>query len=121
MAEYRITYWRDIPSMVTARDDAGGTAKVQLPDRFQELWSAGMRAKLGLSEGGELIDVLISDLLSALHENRLDYTSSFRGLAGCLRGARCYDTRGRHRCGRSARFTGWRSGRCSRDRSSWSS
>ena len=37
MAEYRITYWRDIPSMVTARDESGATAKVQLPDRFQEL------------------------------------------------------------------------------------
>src|SRR6478609_8077943 len=37
MAEYRITYWRDIPSMVTARDESGATAKVQLPDRFQEV------------------------------------------------------------------------------------
>lgn len=36
MAEYRITYWREIPSMVTARDGGGATAKVQLPDRFQE-------------------------------------------------------------------------------------
>jgi Virulence factor len=36
MAEYRITRWEEIPSMVTARDGAGGIAKVQLPDRFQE-------------------------------------------------------------------------------------
>jgi hypothetical protein len=36
MAEYRITYWRDIPSMVTARDGEGATAKAQLPARFQE-------------------------------------------------------------------------------------
>jgi hypothetical protein len=36
MAEYRITSWREIPSMVTARDAAGATAKVQLADRFQE-------------------------------------------------------------------------------------
>jgi hypothetical protein len=36
MAEYRITSWRAIPTMVTARDDAGATAKVALPDRFQE-------------------------------------------------------------------------------------
>lgn len=35
MAEYRITRWRRIPSMVTARD-GNGTAKVSLPDRFQE-------------------------------------------------------------------------------------
>ena len=35
MAEYRITFWRDIPAMVTARDGAA-TAKAGLPDRFQE-------------------------------------------------------------------------------------
>ena len=35
MASYRITRWRQIPSMVTARD-SNGTAKVSLPDRFHE-------------------------------------------------------------------------------------
>jgi hypothetical protein len=35
VAEYRITYWRQIPSMVTARDGAA-TSKAALPDRFQE-------------------------------------------------------------------------------------
>jgi hypothetical protein len=34
MAEYRITYWRDIPSMVSARDGAA-SAKAALPSRFQ--------------------------------------------------------------------------------------
>ena len=36
VAEYRITRWRDIPTMVTARDASGSTVKVALPDRFQE-------------------------------------------------------------------------------------
>jgi hypothetical protein len=36
VTEYRITSWREIPTMVTARDPAGVTAKVALPDRFQE-------------------------------------------------------------------------------------
>ena len=36
MAEYRVTYWRDIPSMVSARDGEGRTAKVELPSAFQE-------------------------------------------------------------------------------------
>jgi Virulence factor len=36
VAEYRITSWREIPTMVTARDGAGATAKAALPDRFQE-------------------------------------------------------------------------------------
>ena len=35
MAEYQITYWRDIPSMVAARD-GDDTVKVALAARFQE-------------------------------------------------------------------------------------
>ena len=35
MAEVQITYWRDIPSMVTAREGRRNTAKVTLPARFQ--------------------------------------------------------------------------------------
>jgi ABC-type sugar transport system substrate-binding protein len=35
MAEYRITSWREIPSLVSARGDAGEVVKVPLPDRFQ--------------------------------------------------------------------------------------
>jgi hypothetical protein len=47
VAEYRITSWRDIPTMVTARDAAGSTAKVALPDRFQEaIDEAAMRQGL---------------------------------------------------------------------------
>jgi 5-methyltetrahydrofolate--homocysteine methyltransferase len=35
MAEYQITYWRNIPSMVTAREGRRNTAKIELPARFQ--------------------------------------------------------------------------------------
>lgn len=35
MSEYQITYWRDIPSMVMARD-GDDTARAQLAQRFQE-------------------------------------------------------------------------------------
>jgi len=35
MSEYQITYWRDIPSLVTARD-GDDTAKASLSQRFQE-------------------------------------------------------------------------------------
>jgi hypothetical protein len=45
VAEYRITRWRTIPAMVTARDPDGQTAKAALPDRFQEaIDEAAMRA-----------------------------------------------------------------------------
>jgi alkanesulfonate monooxygenase SsuD/methylene tetrahydromethanopterin reductase-like flavin-dependent oxidoreductase (luciferase family) len=50
MAEYRITYWREIPSMVAARDGAA-TSKVQLPDRFQEaIDEAAMRLGMAGSD-----------------------------------------------------------------------
>jgi hypothetical protein len=48
MADYRITYWRQIPSMVTARDTTGATAKAALPDRFQEAIDE-MAMNLGLA------------------------------------------------------------------------
>jgi hypothetical protein len=35
VAEYQITYWRDLPSLVTARE-GDEVAKVELPARFQE-------------------------------------------------------------------------------------
>ena len=51
MAEYRITRWAEIPSLVTARDDSGGTAKVELPARFQEaIDDAAMRRGLAGSD-----------------------------------------------------------------------
>jgi len=47
MAEYQITYWRDIPSMVTAREGRRNKAKVELPQRFQvAIDEAAMRADL---------------------------------------------------------------------------
>ena len=50
MAEYRITFWRDIPAMVTARDGAA-TAKAGLPDRFQEaIDEAAMRQGMAGSD-----------------------------------------------------------------------
>ncbi len=35
MAEYQITYWREFPSMVTAREGRRNTHKIELPQRFQ--------------------------------------------------------------------------------------
>ena len=47
MAEYQITYWRDIPAMVTAREGRRNKAKIELPQRFQvAIDEAAMRAGL---------------------------------------------------------------------------
>jgi hypothetical protein len=35
VTEYQVTYWRDLPSMVVARDGGDGVTKSPLPARFQ--------------------------------------------------------------------------------------
>ncbi len=65
---------------------ATATAALQtFPERFNRSWSAGMHAKLGLSRADELTGALIDDLLRLLHEQAVDYTSSFRALSAWLR------------------------------------
>ena len=56
------------------------------PERFHRYWSAGMRAKLGLTEADDVTGALIDDLLTLLYEQAVDYTSSFRALSASLRG-----------------------------------
>ncbi|MFN8441815.1 MAG: betaine--homocysteine S-methyltransferase [Caldilineaceae bacterium] len=47
MAEYQITYWRDIPSMVMAREGRQNRTRVELPQRFQvAIDEAAMRLDL---------------------------------------------------------------------------
>lgn len=47
MTEVQITYWRDLPSMVTAREGRRNQAKVELPPRFQvAIDEAAMRLNL---------------------------------------------------------------------------
>jgi uncharacterized protein YdiU (UPF0061 family) len=55
------------------------------PERFFRYWSAGMHAKLGMTEANEVTGALIDDLLTLLHAQAIDYTSSFRALAASLR------------------------------------
>ena len=66
---------------------AAVTAVLQtFPDRFHRQWLPGMRAKLGLGEGGPGDEDLINDLLALLHRQEVDHTSFFRTLAEALRG-----------------------------------
>jgi len=45
MAEYQITYWQEIPSLVTAREGRRNRASVELSQRFQAaIDEAAMRA-----------------------------------------------------------------------------
>jgi protein adenylyltransferase len=56
--------------------------------RYDATWTTGMRAKLGLlaDNDGATVMSLVEDLLALLNENRVDYTSFFRGLSHAARG-----------------------------------
>ncbi|MET0704718.1 MAG: protein adenylyltransferase SelO [Mycobacterium sp.] len=56
--------------------------------RYQDAWSAGMRAKLGLTDGVDpaLATALTEELLDQLQQSRVDYPSFFRQLAKAARG-----------------------------------
>ena len=65
----------DTETAVAAATDALQT----FPDRFHRHWSAGMRAKLGITEADDVTGALIDDLLTLLHEQSVDYTSMLPG------------------------------------------
>jgi uncharacterized protein YdiU (UPF0061 family) len=56
--------------------------------QYSAAWSAGMRAKLGLSEGLDdaVVSPLVGDLLTLLQQSRVDHTSYFRSLGAAARG-----------------------------------
>jgi protein adenylyltransferase len=56
--------------------------------QYENAWSAGMRAKLGLPDGVDaaVVTPLVDELLDLLRENRVDYTTFFRSLVGAARG-----------------------------------
>jgi uncharacterized protein YdiU (UPF0061 family) len=84
---------------------AAATESLQtFPERFHGHWSAGMRAKLGLTVADDVTGALIDDLLALLHEHAVDYTSSFRALSASLRGDA---VPARSLFAESARFDAW--------------
>jgi uncharacterized protein YdiU (UPF0061 family) len=78
-----------LPLLAEDADEAVALATESLgafAPQYQHTGSAGMRAKLGLSEGVEDPAPLIEELLGLLAESRVDYTSFFRQLARAARG-----------------------------------
>ncbi|OMC35924.1 hypothetical protein A5740_06930 [Mycobacterium sp. GA-1841] len=57
--------------------------------QFDSKWMAGMRAKLGLPADTDdtIAKPLVEEFLTLLQQHRIDYTSSWRALAGIARGA----------------------------------
>ncbi|MGH3767432.1 MAG: protein adenylyltransferase SelO [Pseudonocardiaceae bacterium] len=56
------------------------------PDRYDEYFNHGMRAKLGLADTPRSDGALIDDLLALLTAQRVDFTSCFRTLSWAVRG-----------------------------------
>jgi serine/tyrosine/threonine adenylyltransferase len=93
-----ITTWnlaRLAEAMLPVLDDDGDTAVETatsvlqtFPGRFQDAWSSAMRTKLGLGRATDdpAEDLVISDLLTLLHEQHVDYTSGLRSLSSAARG-----------------------------------
>ena len=56
--------------------------------RYNDAWTAGVRAKLGLPDDvpAEMVTVLMNDLLGLLHEGHVDWTTFFRTLGTAARG-----------------------------------
>lgn len=58
------------------------------PDRYDSYWKAGLGAKLGLISERPDDDEMFVDLLKAMEEGHVDFTSFFRRLADVARGDR---------------------------------
>jgi len=56
------------------------------PGRYDEYWSHGMRAKVGVAEGCREDGALIDDLLALLHAQKVDFTACFRALSSSALG-----------------------------------
>ncbi|MDX6691943.1 MAG: serine/tyrosine/threonine adenylyltransferase [Solirubrobacteraceae bacterium] len=64
---------------------AGGVLE-SFPERYDQYWTRGMRAKLGVADGLLQDDGLIDDVLALLQAQKVDFTSFFRALSPAVRG-----------------------------------
>ncbi|WP_068175777.1 YdiU family protein [Mycobacterium sp. UM_CSW] len=74
----------DVDEAVALAEEAFGTFRPS----YDAVWSAGMRAKLGLPEDLDagVVAPLADELLALLNESHVDYTSFFRHLGRAARG-----------------------------------
>ncbi|MBX9456282.1 MAG: YdiU family protein [Rhizobium sp.] len=59
---------------------------VDFASTFQTAWLAGLGRKIGLSDIRDQDGVLVQSLLDLMQQDRVDWTTSFRRLADCVRG-----------------------------------
>ncbi|MFN0029462.1 MAG: protein adenylyltransferase SelO [Acidimicrobiales bacterium] len=56
------------------------------PERYLDAWSTGMQAKMGLGDKQPGDAELVDELLTLMHEQRVDYTSCLRSLGAAVSG-----------------------------------
>ncbi|MGQ1839875.1 protein adenylyltransferase SelO [Kocuria turfanensis] len=80
-----------LPLFDEDQDRAVGLAEKSLggfAGQYSAAWTAGLRAKLGLSRelGDDVVSALTDDLFALLQANHVDHTSFFRNLGAAARG-----------------------------------
>jgi len=78
-----------IPLIDPDHDVAFAAATVKLEaftDRYQHHWSVGMAIKLGLTSESDRHESIVEGFVGLPQTQRVDFTTSFRALAGHLRG-----------------------------------
>ncbi|MFZ0090575.1 MAG: YdiU family protein [Solirubrobacteraceae bacterium] len=96
-AQPQIAQWNlarlaeSLPALVDPVDQQAAVGTLMpileaFPNRFRAAWRAGMHTKLGLPPGRCEDESIVEGLLTLLGEERVDWTSAFRALAGVARG-----------------------------------
>ena len=79
-----------LPLLDTDAEKAIALAEESLgafPRRYEDCWSAGMRAKLGVPDApADVVAPLVEELLTQMQHSQVDHTSFYRGLSSAARG-----------------------------------
>jgi serine/tyrosine/threonine adenylyltransferase len=91
VAEWNLARFAEtlLPLLADEADEAIALATESLGGfhrQYAAAWSAGIRAKVGLANGGDDVTPLVGELLAQLEQSRVDYTSFFRHLGQAARG-----------------------------------
>jgi uncharacterized protein YdiU (UPF0061 family) len=91
VAEWNLARFAEtlLPLLADEADEAIALATESLGGfhrQYAAAWSAGIRAKVGLANGGDDVTPLVGELLAQLEGSRVDYTSFFRHLGQAARG-----------------------------------
>jgi uncharacterized protein YdiU (UPF0061 family) len=91
VAEWNLARFAEtlLPLLADDADEAIALATESLGGfhrQYAAAWSAGMCAKIGLSNAGDDVTPLVGELLAQLEQSRVDYTSFFRHLGQAARG-----------------------------------